>query len=330
MNSLKQYQNKFIDKRKKTYPLYFLLIFILCGFLTFLILCITDRGLELIAFEFNKYVIITILISSICLGTSTFIIQTLTSNKLADTTSMGIGSINLIFLTILVSNIYIGNTNDINWFNQILPFVYIFGSSLACIIIFILTSKYKFKISKKFILAGILLNFAFTAISTSIASTLPSTKQAIINNYSLGLIQQSSDYNIIISSIFTILCLLWFLILIPKYKIVTTNPIIASQLGINIKSINWQVIFISAILTAMAFLLVGNVVFLGLVASNICFTIFKRNYKYTFISSGLVAYIILGTTYFINRNLLTGTNINTANLIPLIATPYFMYLLLRK
>ena len=87
----------------------------------------------------------------------------------------------------------------------------------------------------------------------------------------------------------------------PFIKRISTNNIIANQLGINIRSIYWQAIIISALLTGAGFLLVGNVIFLGLIASNIALFLFKRDYKFGVISSGLIGFIILGLTYFINR-----------------------------
>ena len=307
----------------------FIIIFIIAAIVAFLLLFITDIGFDTINAFLLRKLIWVILIASVCLVVSTYIVQTITNNNLADTTVLGIGSVNLVILTISIFFLDLQNNNS-NAFNFFLPFGYTLGSILASLLIFGLSYKNKFKISKKFVLAGILLNFAFSAIAISLSSILPTAKQNVLANYSQGLIESKNDFHIYFSAGVTIICLLWFYLILKKYKIVTTNNIIANQLGINIRSIYWQAIIISALLTGAGFLLVGNVIFLGLIASNIALFLFKRDYKFGVISSGLIAFIILGLTYFINRNLITNSNVNTSNLVPLIGTPYFLYLILKK
>lgn len=307
----------------------FIIIFIIASIIMFLLLFITDLGFDTLNAFLLRKVIWVIFIASICLVVSTYIIQTLTKNNLADTTALGIGSINLVLLTISIFFLDFQNNNS-KEFNFFLPFSYTVGSIMASLLIFGLSYKNKFKISKKFVLAGILLNFTFSAISISLSTILTSAKQNVLANYSQGLIESKSDFHIYFSGIVSLICLVWFYLIMKKYKIVTTNNIIANQLGINIRSIYWQAILISAILTGAGFLLVGNIIFLGLIASNIALYLFKKDYKFGVISSGLIGFIILGLTYFINRNLITNSNVNTSNIIPLIGTPYFLYLVLKK
>lgn len=308
----------------------FVTIIILAVIVGILVLFITDIGFDEINAYINRKLIWVILLSSINLVISTFIVQTLTHNKLADTSVLGIGSINLVLLTIAILFLDISNKNSINTFNTILPFLYIAGSIIASLLIFGLSSKNKFEISKKFILAGILLNFAFSAVSTSVSTVLSSSKSNILSNYSSGLIEFKFDFYIYMAIALTLFSLIWFYSILRKYRIVTTNNIIANRLGINIRSIYWQGIIISAIMTATAFFLVGNVVFLGLVGANIALYLFKKDYKYGVVSSGLIGFIILGLTYFFNKNLIVNSQINTSTVIPLIATPYFLYLILKK
>lgn len=307
--------------------------FILIAFaiLVFLIMCISDIGYDPVMQIINQKIIFVIFISSFCLGISSFIVQMISKNKLADTSVLGIGSVNLLILVILVSSLNLANIKAIDSFNKSLPFIFVLFSMLASITIFFLSRKDKFKIDKKFILAGILFNFVFSAFASSISSVLTSTKQQIINSFSNGGVNQPNDDSyILFGMIVLFICIIWMLAIIRKFNIVTTNTLIATQLGINIKSIYLQAMIISGILTGVAFLMVGNVVFLGLLAGNIAYSIFKMNQKYTMINSGFFAFLILGFTFFINRNILTNTNLNTSYLIPIVACPYFLYLIIKK
>ena len=308
----------------------FVIILILVALLFFLILFISDYGLDGLMFQINKEIIIVMFLASFGLGCSSFIVQSISNNKLADTSILGISSINLLSLIIMVLFLNLGDQNSLNTFLFFKPIIFIFISVLASISIYLLSQKNKYQISKKFVLAGILINFCFSAIASGVSVLLPSTKKQILTGYINGKIENVNDIELYFAIGAIILSLIWMYMIIKKFKITTTNVYVAYQLGINIKSIYFQSLIISGILTGAAFLMCGNVVFLGLLGANIAYTIFKKNYKYSFISSGLISFVILGLTFFINRNLLTSTNINTAYLIPLIAAPYFLYLVIKK
>lgn len=321
-------QFKLIQNSKNLFN--FLGLFILAFFVIFLILFISEKGFESILFRINFDTLKTIFISSLALGISTFILQAISQNKLADSSILGIGSVNLLFLVLMVSKLDLGNNQSISTYNILLPIVFISVSCFASIIIFLLSKKDQYKFNKKFILAGILLNLVFTSFALSISSLMTSAKQQIISSYANGNFEPANENHFYVAITFLIICIIWMLIILRKFKIVTCNINIASQLGVNIKSIYFQSIIIVGILTGIAFLLSGNIIFLGLLGGNIAYAIFKKDYKYTLIGSGVSAFIIAGITFFINRNILTNTNLNTSYLIPLISTPYFLFLILKK
>lgn len=320
--------NKIKELKKLSY---FLFIFLLFFILVFLIMNVSNIGYDPLMNIVNKDTIFSIIISGFSLGVSTFIVQSISRNKMADTSILGVSGINLLVVSFLLLPLNLSDEKNINIFNKMLPIVFILCSSLAMFVIFLLSKKSQYKISKKFILAGILMNFVFSAFSNSISVFLTSGKESILTKYTNGNIQAPSDMFCVYFAIVTILiACIWFMIIMNKFKITCINPYIASQLGINIKSIYFQSLLLSGIFTGVSFTLTGNVVFLGLLAANISYTIFKSNYKYSFFSSGLIAIIIMGITYFFNRNILTNSPLNTSFLIPLVSCPYFIYLILKK
>lgn len=329
---LKHNSLKFEQKQILKNGLCFAFIIPIAALLIFLILFVDETGFNTIMSIINRWIIFVIIISSFALGMSTYIVQTLSKNRLADTSILGIGSVNLLALVIMVAFLNLGSQQSIDNFNYAIPFVFITFSGLAAIAIFYLSQKDKFKINKKFILAGILINFIFSTIAASLSSLMSSTKNQIISSFSTGKIQQLSnnEFYVGLTAVVLLICIVWMFFIINKFKIVSINQYIATQLGINIKSIYKQALLISGILTGIAFTLSGNIIFLGLLAGNISYHFFKSHVRSGFIASGIFAFIILGLTYFINRNLLTKTNLNTSYLIPLMACPYFLYLLIKK
>lgn len=335
MNVSKRSEYKYnlnVFQAKKTISNLVKLIFLIfvVGLIFFLVLYVSDFGFDPVMSIINQQIIWVLFITSIGLGCSSFIVQSISNNKMADTSILGIGSVNLLVITICVALLNNSSQESIDQFLIGLPFFCIVFSILASWVIYFLSKKETFKISKKFILGGILLNFLFTAFSTSISSLLKSAKQQIINPYINGKVEQVEQLYVYVGAAFLILCLIWMFFILKKFRIVTTNVYVASQLGINVKNIYFQALTISGIMTGIAFFLTGNVVFLGLIGGNIAYTMFKRNYQYTFLASGFIAFIIIAFTYFINKNIINKSSVNTAYLIPIFSIPYFLYLLLKK
>lgn len=277
----------------------------------------------------NKNLLIIIPIAGFGFGISSYLIQQMSNNKLADTSVLGMGNVNLIALMILIYHIDFGNDASISLYKNIYPFLFIAISTLTSVCIYLLSYNRNQNISKKFIISGVVLNFAFIAISYSINNFLPSNKSTTIKDFSTGFIDNAENTSMYVALVAFLIAIVWLSLIYEKFKISTINNELAKQMGINTNSIHLQILLICGLLVGLSYSLVGNIIFLGLFVGNMSFNLFKKRYSFGIPSCGMLAIIILSLTYIVNKNILT-TNINTATLIPIMGIPYFIYLVIKE
>ena len=335
-------KNKYFLKANKKFLLNFcwsILISLIAIFSLFLIVMIDDKGFNFnLLFLSYKYILIKIPIVAFCLGVSSFLIQHSSGNRMADTSVLGLGNINSLFVILLVLFL-LDNTNvdSQNLYNTLLPFVFIFGSIFASLILFFLSSKKGNQISKKFIIVGILINFFIIGLSTAFSSLLTSGQSQLISRFVHGNLSPitGSPY-FLVCGLMTVILLIWIILISNKFKIVSTNHIIAKELGINSNSITMQILIISGGLTGIAYALCGNLVFLGLVAGNIATSIFKKNIKFGAWCSFTSSIVILSLTFWIFESIIPSAlnyqipAIDTVNVVSVICIPYFLYLMFKE
>lgn len=127
------------------------------------------------------------------LGVAGMLLQKLTRNNLADVSILGIGSLNIIFITLYILKFYQDGVTDQVLVRQLLPLVTIASSIMGTAIIYTLTKVGK-KSHNSFIIIGIGLQFLFEAVSILVfnpkISAAPGSKlsfiSAQITNFSLG------------------------------------------------------------------------------------------------------------------------------------------------
>lgn len=328
------YKKKFVNNPmfsvKKQF-LIFLTIFLITFFCLFLVATVDKTGFLNIdtVWRNNKKLIFIILISSFSLGASSFLFQNLTRNKLADSSALGIGNINLVALMLIIFALDFNSSYSVSNYKYALPFVFIIFSIGLTLGIYFLSSKKYILSNKKLILTGILLNFVFIALASSFNSFLPSGKQSIIKQYTNGFYDTSEDYYIYVAFAFFAISIIWIFCIMNKFRIISSNSEIATELGINVKSVNFQALLIAGIMAGISFILVGNVAFLGLIGANAAMFVFKKNFKLGLPASGYISTIIVAITFLINKNII-NSNVNTSQLIPLVSSVYFLYLVVRS
>lgn len=279
--------------------------------------------------KINRKLIIIIPLGSFGLALSSFLLQQLSLNRLADSSILGIGNANLIFIMLLIYNIDLGNDIDISIYKNTYPIMFLAISIIVSLSIFFITNKRNKNISKKFIVTGIILNFSFIAISYSLNSLMPSNKSMIIKDFSIGFIDNIDNNILLLSSLLFLISMIWLMIIYQKFNIITTNENIARELGININDIYLQIFIIVGILVASSYMVIGNVTFLGMISSNIAFSFFKKTKSFSLINSGIISTLIVSITFFVNTNIL-ASSVNTTLLVSIISIPYFLYIVIKE
>lgn len=330
------YQHIFIDTNKKNiiYVLFLLLLIFIFFFITTTIFLETNIDIPL-SIKLNWKRTFQMLLTGFSLGIASYLLQRLTKNKLADTSIMGFGNFNLIPITILaiLTNFNLdsnSNKMDINLFNILSPIFIVFTSMLLCTLFYVF-SYYKNRVNlKKLILSGIILNFISLAISFSLISLADPNAKNIIKDYAIGYIGPSiSNLNFYISFSCILISLVILLLYSNKLNIILLNQDLAIQAGIKNSKIIFIMMLCIGLLVGSSYSMSGDFVFVGLMAGNIGFKISRNKFSSGILTSGMVGSIMIMSTYFVFQNLIDVPFTIIAPLIPLLISPYFIYLIVK-
>ncbi|MGL4647410.1 MAG: iron ABC transporter permease, partial [Mycoplasmoidaceae bacterium] len=278
--------------------IYIGILILISVFIMTLVLTLSSNGFNDYEniFRINKNLLVVIPIASASLAISSLILQQLSKNRLADNSILGLGNVNLLALMILIFMLDFDSDYSVNRYKNVYPFVFIIVSVLACLFIYLISFKRNQNISKKFIIVGIILNFTFISLTVSLNGFLPPGKSAAVKQFFNGFIDSASELSMYVAIIFFILATIWLFFIYEKFRVCATNYTLARSLGINASAINLQALLITGILSGVAYILVGNISFLGFLAGNMAYAIFKKSYNYTFPAACLIGIIIMGFT----------------------------------
>lgn len=335
LNNLKQ---KYFMNTTRNNSLVIVMLFLLCVMFFLLVITInlyTGKITVSEQFKDSWMVAMQMFLTGFSLGISSYLLQRMTNNKLADTSIMGFGNFNLIPLSLLTvcTNLAMepeSQKMSVSTYNIVYPIVIIATSVLLCVIFnYLAKDKTKFNF-KKLLLTGIVLNFVSIAIGFSIASTGDPKAHSVIENKVVGLIAAGpKEFNFYLSMSSIMLGFLWIMINSVKIKLVIQNQEIARQVGINNTGLMLQTMLAIGLLVGASYSLSGDFVFVGLMAGNIAFRLTKNSVGAGVSASGLIGSLMVLTTYFIFSNLINVPYRIIAPLIPLLISPYFIYLIVK-
>lgn len=330
-----QFKKKyFLNKTNNKNMIYFLFLILLIGLFIFLILC-TDvvLGFSLLNIVYYKQVLV-IICGAFCLGVATYLLQEMTQNKLADTSILGIGNINLIVAIFLVLSFNVANYQQSMNFLTNNSWTFMLFSILTIIVLFFISKNNKQFSSKKMLFVGIVFNFFIIGLYYGLINFVPANKKDYVYSYFYGEITIASDIQFIVAYIVLAVCLIWTYAIKNKMFILYTDYNIAKTLGIRSNEINLQVLIIIGLMCGVSFFLLGNIVLLGLLGASSSSMIFKRKYNYSIISSGLISILIMFVAFYINNNIISELYPKFSNLtvywFAIIGVPYFIFLAFKE
>lgn len=313
----------------------FLVLFLIILFLLISFISLNAKISTIEIFKTNYKSAIQMILTGSSLGVSSYLLQRFTRNKLSDTSVMGFGNFNLIpFVFIALNTNFtldpISSKLDMHTFETILPFVFIISSACLCLV-FNLLSFAKTKISHaKLLISGIILNFISIALAFSFKSKLDYIANQYIEDYIKGFVLASpinSTFYIAIGSILFSLIIL--MVFSYQIKIFIINQEVSKQVGISNKLISTITLLCIGILVGASYSLTGDFVFVGLIAGNITFYLFKNKISYGILGSAIVGSCIIMFAYFFLNTLLKVDRELIPQLIPLIIAPYFLFLVFK-
>lgn len=270
-----------------------------------------------------------IIVAAIGLSLGGYIVQQVTQNRLADTSILGISTVNIVLLVI----VFAAGAGTTYAFARAKPWVLLLVSVITALVIFALSYKKQSNVSTKFVLAGIIINFLFVGFgNTFMNATYANNPIFLLQPYMDGQLPLPSltHYDFYSALAMVLFATVWLIIISRRFFASNSNYLIAKSIGVNPTNIYFQSIVIAGIFTAAAFILVGNITFLGIATGNIAFFLFKKRPISGIIGTILSGLVFMLFSYFIGNNCVSNSFVPPSMLIPLIVAPIFVLLALKK
>ena len=279
-------------------------------------------------------VLIMALFSGGALGVAGAILQKVTKNSLADVSILGIGSINIIFITgyimLFKDKIFTGNTTE-----MLLPLVTLVASLSGTLIVWFF-SRSKKGGSQKFIIVGISLQLLFEALAVVMIDPSKTTNDpesiklmATIKDYTVGMINTDTSWWIIgISSSAIGIIFAIIIMLRQKIDLIEANEDLATTLGIKVGRIKFVIYVMVAVLAAAEAVMVGSVALLGIMAPAMARLLFKNKTGLIVPASFMIGGLMVMAASIVSLTL--GTQLPIGLLATAIIIPYFIYVIVRS
>ncbi|MCV3743634.1 iron ABC transporter permease [Ureaplasma sp. ES3154-GEN] len=305
-----------------------------------------DENTRIFRIKQAAFLVIQIFLSGLVLGVGAYLIQTLTKNRFADSSIIGIGNINLLSMVLLLVVIGFNDVNAQTLYDltSIQPIIFFLTPLILLVIYYYFCRENERFNFKKMILTGIIINFIVLAIVPVIANIyLQKLGFVFLNRLASGsltpLMSTINDHHGELNHSFTplyiafamVVCGFFVLALISnKIRIIAANQQVANQLGINVKLYSVLTFAIVALMVGASYAMNGNLIFIGLVASNIAIRIQRSNFKKGIAMSGAMgASIYLSAVLILYFGLSfkqEWVNLST----PILIAPYFIILISKK
>ena len=182
----------------------------------------------------------------------------------------------------------------------------------------------------RLIITGVGVSSMLSGIMVAILSLTDDNKMTSIISWLSGKITGNDWTSLAIFSPFLIL--LWLLTLSRSrsLNIMALNEQTALALGLRLQRERLITLGFATALASLSVVLVGNITFLGLVASHISRRLLGGQHQASLPASLLIGMILLTSSDTVGRLLLVGTGIPTGIIVSLLGAPYFLYLMLRE
>ncbi|MDQ0513789.1 iron complex transport system permease protein [Mycoplasmoides fastidiosum] len=333
------------DAKRKKSIIHFISITIIFGVILFFGLTLLRQGfnfsLQIFSLRIWQYLIA--IFGGGSLGVAGLLLQKTTKNNLADVSILGIGSLNIIFITIYIFSFRNGDIRNQEIIRQVLPLITIGASILGTSIIYTLTKIGNNNLDK-FIIVGIALQFLFEAISISILNpTISAAPGSTINfansqiiNFSLGKfpdinqLATSSRWRLTLIINFVVIVLIMGVIWVLRKKIdlIETSEKLGISYGVKVETLKLILYLLIALLAGIEAAILGTVALLGILAPNISKPLFGNQTKTNLFSTFIIGAIMVMLAAFVSVNL--ATDIPIGFLSTAIITPYFIFLILKR
>lgn len=261
-----------------------------------------------------------------CLAIAGMEMQTILNNSLASPYTLGISSAASFGASLSLIFGYVFLPNSLNNFaTPIFAFIFSLISSF-----FIYTIGKTKKDRSTIILAGIAINFMFTALNSLLKYFVPDEVLRGITNWSQGSILGATwQQNTIV---FVVLLIVTPNIFRQSWKLTTLcmGENTATALGINVEKLRTRVLILASLITSIAVCFVGTIGFVGLVSPYIAKSLIGEEQRFFIPASMLTGALMLSVSSVLSKVAIAGLQIPLGIITSIIGIPFLIVLILRQ
>ncbi|MFS0783266.1 FecCD family ABC transporter permease [Bacillus sp. 1P06AnD] len=286
-----------------------------------------DDALTIFSFRLPR--ICMAILVGIGIAVSGAILQSISSNPLADPGILGINSgagFAIVLYTFFIQGVVFSNS----WVSIFLmPFIALAGALLAAFVIYALAYKKGKVAPTRMLLVGIGINAAFSSGITIFQLRMEPTDFTRTLVWLSGSIWGSTWT-------FVLALLPWILILIPIafYKarsldILSLNEMTAIGVGIDLTKERKKLLVLAVLLAGACVSVGGGITFLGLIAPHIAKKLVGSSHFRVLPLSALIGALLILISDTISRIVIAPAELPVGIILSIIGAPYFIYLLLK-
>ncbi len=247
------------------------------------------------------------------------IFQTVFRNPMSTPFTLGVASGATLFTALAI----------VLGFSTLSPLFAFVGAMLTVLILFSVASRFERYDSSSLLLVGIALSF-FYAAALMVMFYISSLQESYeIMRFTMGSLDIVGFKNIIILALTSA----FLLVAIYRYryelKLLLTSYEFSYLKGINVKKINYILLFVVSLAVGVAVSFTGPIGFVGLIIPHILKTIYKQSADRLILPIFFYGGVFLVLSDLIARNLGTMSDIPIGVLTSFLGAPFFIYLLIK-
>ncbi|UEC42607.1 MAG: ABC transporter, iron chelate uptake transporter family, permease protein [Methanothrix sp.] len=201
--------------------------------------------------------------------------------------------------------------------------------ALICSAFIIGLASVKGASSETLILAGIAVNYFFTAMSQLFRYFADDEQLRLMTSWGMGDLAAFSWSKIyIIFGVFAV-CIPLLMLKAWDLNIMASGDETAKSIGVNAERVRVYILVISSLVVATVVCFTGTIAFIGLVAPHMARMILGGDHRFLIPASGILGASVLIAADGVAMNLIAPTVIPTGIMTSVIGVPFFMYLMLK-
>ncbi|WP_033829622.1 iron chelate uptake ABC transporter family permease subunit [Bacillus andreraoultii] len=278
--------------------------------------------------ERRLYKVAAIVLTGVSIAIATVIFQTITQNRILTPSILGLDSLYMLINTVII---FIFGSTTLTTTDRNIQFILI----VAIMIIFSgLLYRMMFKRNAQniyfLLLIGFILGTFFESFSSFMQVLIDPNEFQIVQDRMFASFNNINTDVLQLAFILTVIVILYFMRLFKYLDVLSLGRDHAINLGVDFDYVVKRLLVIVAVLISISTALVGPIMFLGLLVSNLTYEFLKTyRHSYLLVGASLFSVVALvGGQLLVERIFTFSTTISV--IINFIGGVYFIYLLLKE